>query len=196
MDLRYPIGKFEFAGPATPEQRRRWIAAIKAAPAKFRASVEGLSPKQLDTPYRPGGWTVRQVVHHLPDSHMNAFIRFKLALTEDVPTIKPYDEKRWAELADVRKTPVEVSLALLGAIHERWVNLLKSLGPGDFARTFIHPEHQAPLTLEKTLALYAWHGAHHTAHVTSLSDRMGWKTPKPRAERKPGPRKAKRTRRA
>jgi uncharacterized damage-inducible protein DinB len=194
MDLSYPIGKFEFTGPATPEQRKRWIAEIAAAPAKFRAAVTGLSPKQLDTPYRPGGWTVRQVIHHVPDSHMNAFIRFKLALTEDRPTIKPYDEKRWAELADVRATPVEVSLSLLELIHKRWVAILKSMTPEDFERTFIHPEHQAPLSLEKTLALYAWHGAHHTAHVTALRERMGWKAakPRPRSKAKATARKAKR----
>jgi hypothetical protein len=173
-DLQYPIGKFEWSGQATPEQRKRWIAEIETAPAKLRAAVNGLSAKQLDTPYRPGGWTPRQVVHHVPDSHMNAFMRFKLALTEDQPTIKPYDEKSWANLADVRETPVEVSLALLDSLHRRWVLLLRSMTPADFARSFVHPEHEAPLSLDKTLALYAWHGAHHVAHVTSLRDRMGW----------------------
>ncbi|HUJ39631.1 MAG TPA: putative metal-dependent hydrolase [Candidatus Acidoferrales bacterium] len=174
-DLSYPIGKFQWSGSATPEDRRRHIAAIAAAPAKFRAAVAGLTPSQLDTPYRPGGWTVRQVIHHLPDSHMNAFIRCKLALTESQPTIKPYDEKLWANLADAADTPVETSLALLDALHARWVVLLRAMEPEDFSRLMIHPEHAAPLSLDWILALYAWHGAHHTAHITALRQRMGWK---------------------
>ena len=174
-DLSYPIGKFQWSGSASPEDRRRFIAAIAATPAKFRAAVAGLTPKQLDTPYRPGGWTVRQVIHHLPDSHMNAFVRCKLALTEDQPTIKPYDQELWAKLADAADTPVETSLALLDALHKRWVVLLRSLDPEDFSRLMIHPEHAAPLSLDWILALYAWHGAHHTAHITSLRERMGWK---------------------
>ena len=190
-DLSYPIGKFQWSGSATPEDRRRFIAAIAAAPAKFRAAVAGLTPRQLDTPYRPGGWTVRQVVHHLPDSHMNAFIRCKLALTEDQPTIKPYDEKLWADLADAADTPVETSLLLLESLTDRWVVLLRSMEPGDFSRLMIHPEHAAPLSLDWILALYAWHGAHHTAHITALRARMGWKassrSSKPKAKRH-GPR--------
>jgi uncharacterized damage-inducible protein DinB len=173
-DLQYPVGKFEWTGPATPEQRRRFIAQIAAAPAKFRAAIAGLTPKQLDTPYRPGGWTVRQVVHHVPDSHLNAYIRFKLALTEEGPTIKPYDQDRWSALTDVEDTPIEVSLTLLDALHQRWVVLLRGLEPEDFARVMVHPEHVAPLSLDKVLALYAWHGAHHTAHITALRERMGW----------------------
>lgn len=173
-DLSYPIGKFEFAGPVTPEQRARLIAQIAAAPAIFRAAIAGLSKKQLDTPYRPGGWTVRQVVHHVPDSHLNAYIRCKLALTELKPTIKPYDQERWAALADTEDTPIETSLALLEALHERWVALLRGLPPEDFARIMIHPEHDAPLSLDKLVAHYAWHGAHHTAHITGLRERMGW----------------------
>jgi hypothetical protein len=132
-----------------------------------------LTEAQLQTPYRPGGWTVRQVVHHVPDSHMNAYIRFKLALTEDNPTIKPYDEAAWALLADTAHTPIQESLALLDALHRRWVVLLESLAPGDFARRLTHPEH-GPVTLEWMLQLYAWHGRHHTAHVTALRQREGW----------------------
>jgi uncharacterized damage-inducible protein DinB len=173
-DLSYPIGKFEFAGPVTPEQRARLITQLAAAPAIFRAAVSGLSKKQLDTPYRPGGWTVRQVVHHVPDSHLNAYIRCKLALTEHRPTIKPYDQERWAVLADSEDTPIETSLALLEALQARWVALLRALPPEDFARIMIHPEHDAPLSLDKLVAHYAWHGAHHTAHITGLRDRMGW----------------------
>lgn len=173
-DLSYPIGKFQWSGASMPEERRRHIAAIATAPAKFRAAVAGLTPKQLDTPYRPGGWTVRQVIHHLPDSHMNAYIRCKLALTEEQPTIKPYDQERWAVLDDSKNTPIETSLALFDALHARWVVLLRSLQPEDFSRLLIHPEHSAPMSLDMVLAHYAWHGAHHTAHITALRDRMGW----------------------
>ncbi len=172
-DLRFPIGKFTFEGEITEEARRKLIEEIAAAPAQLRAAVAGLSEEQLDTPYRPGGWTIRQVVHHVPDSHLNSYVRFKLALTEDEPTIKPYDEKRWAELEDVRATPVEVSLTLLESLHRRWVLLLRSLGPADFARKFRHPE-LGVVTLERNVALYAWHGRHHVAHITSLRQRMGW----------------------
>jgi hypothetical protein len=173
MDLRYPIGQFQDAGPVTDEQRQRLIDQIAAAPTKLRAAVEGLSAQQLDTPYRPDGWTIRQVVHHLPDSHLNSYIRFRLALTEDEPTIKPYYENRWAELDDARHAPIDLSLALLEALHRRWVLLLRSLGPQDLARTFIHPE-LGVVDLEKNLSLYAWHGRHHVAHITSLRERMGW----------------------
>ncbi len=171
-DPRYPIGKWP-KDPFTPEHKKQWIADVAAAPARLRAAVEGLSAQQLDTPYRDGGWTVRQVVHHVPESHMNAYIRFKLALTEDVPTIKPYAEDLWAKLEDVPKTPIEVSLALLDNLHERWVILLKSLSDQDFARKFRHPE-MGELTLGLNLGLYAWHGKHHVAHITTLRDRMGW----------------------
>lgn len=174
-DLSFPVGRFEYSGPLSTAERNRLIAEIAAAPAAFRAAVEGLTPKQLDTPYRPGGWTVRQVVHHVPDSHMNAFIRFKLGLTQDQPTINPYDQDRWATLADAADTPIETSLALLEAIHDRWVILMRSLSDEDFARAVNHPEHNSPLTLDKIVALYSWHGRHHTAHVNGLRDRMGWK---------------------
>jgi len=171
-DPRYPIGKWP-KEPFTPEHKKQWVDDVAAAPARLRAAVEGLSPQQLDTPYRDGGWTVRQVVHHVPESHMNAYIRFKLALTEDVPTIKPYMEDRWAQTGDVSKTPIEVSLALLDNLHERWVILLRSLSDQDFARKFRHPE-LGELTLGLNLGLYAWHGKHHVAHITSLRERMGW----------------------
>lgn len=173
MDLRYPIGSFKLEGAPTDEDIRRAIDEIAEAPAKLRAAVERLSPEQLDTPYRPGGWTVRQVVHHVPDSHLNSYCRFKLALTEDEPTIKAYHEDRWAELEDSRATPVEVSLALLESLHKRWVMLLKSLEPADFERTFRHPE-IGVVSLAKNVCLYAWHGRHHAAHITSLRERMGW----------------------
>ena len=172
-DPRFPIGKFHYDGPPTPDQRAQLIADIERAPAALRAAVVGLSPQQLDTRYRDGGWTVRQVTHHLPDSHMNAYVRFKLALTEDDPTIKPYAEDRWAQLADTQSTPVEVSLALLESMHTRWVQLLRSLKPEDWKRTFRHPE-LGSVALEKNVALYAWHGKHHVAHVTELRKKMGW----------------------
>lgn len=172
-DLRYPISKFHFDGPLTEEQKQKSLDDIASAPANLRKAVKGLSEAQLGTPYRPDGWTVRQVVHHVPDSHMNAYIRFKLALTEDEPTIKPYAEDRWAKLADTKATPIEVSLTMLESLHDRWVRLLRSLGPEDWKRTFRHPEMGA-MTLEKTLALYAWHGRHHVAHVTELRRQNGW----------------------
>jgi uncharacterized damage-inducible protein DinB len=174
MDLRYPIGKFKYEGELSDEQRGGAIRQIAEAPAKLRAAVQGLNDEQLNTPYRPEGWTVRQVVHHLPDSHLNAYARFKLGLTEEEPMVKPYDEVRWANLADTRDTPVEVSLVLLDFLHRRWVILLASLRPQDFARRFRHPELGA-MTLDKNLALYAWHGRHHVAHITSLRERMGWR---------------------
>jgi DinB superfamily len=172
-DLRYPIGKFHFDGSMSEEQKNKFIDDIAQAPANLRNAVEGLSQGQLDTPYRDGGWTVRQVLHHVPDSHLNAYVRYKLALTEDEPTIKPYAEDNWAQLADTRATPVEVSLTLLDSLHDRWVRLLRSLQPPDWKRTFRHPE-LGLVSLEKNLALYAWHGRHHVAHVTSLRDRSGW----------------------
>jgi DinB superfamily len=172
-DPRYPIGKFHYEGPPSEAQREKFIADIAQAPEALRAAVQGLSAQQLDTPYREGGWTVRQVAHHVPDSHMNAYVRFKLALTEDEPTIKPYAEDRWAELADTKSTPVEVSLTLLESLHHRWVQLLRSLTPEDWKRQFRHPE-LGVVPLDKNLAQYSWHGRHHVAHVTELRRRMGW----------------------
>jgi hypothetical protein len=172
-DPRYPIGKFNFPAAVTESERAEFISEIEKLPAQLRAAVAGLSEAQLDTPYREGGWTVRQVTHHVPDSHMNAYVRYKLALTEDEPTIKPYAEDRWAELADTKSTPVEVSLAMLENLHERWVQLLRSLGSEDWKRRFRHPD-LGVVSLEKNLALYAWHGKHHVAHVTELRKRVGW----------------------
>jgi hypothetical protein len=172
-DLRYPIGKFHFNGPLPEDQKQSCLNDIAHAPGNLRAAVKGFSDQQLDTPYRPEGWTVRQVVHHVPDSHFNSYVRFKLALTEEEPTIKPYDEDRWARLADTQATPVEVSLTLLESLHDRWVRLLRSLQPEDWKRTFRHPE-LGLVSLEKNLALYAWHGRHHVAHITSLRERNGW----------------------
>ncbi len=172
-DLRYPIGQFHFDGSLTEDQKQKCLNDIAQAPANLRAAVKGLSDQQLDTPYRLEGWTVRQVAHHVPDSHLNAYIRFKLALTEEEPTIKPYAEDRWAQLADTAATPVEVSLALLDSLHDRWVRLLRSLRPEDWQLTFRHPE-LGLVSLEKNLALYAWHGRHHVAHITALRKRNGW----------------------
>jgi hypothetical protein len=196
---RYPIGKFAPPAEITPEVRAVWIKEIAALPENFRAALDGLNDDQLDTPYREGGWTLRQVAHHVPDSHMNAFIRFKWALTEDMPTIKAYDEATWAGLPDVENTPVETSLHLLEALHRRWVALLENLNDADYKRAFIHPEFLPDniqmsnkastdwldksaggdlppyvFLLEKVLGLYAWHGKHHTAHITALRDRLGW----------------------
>jgi uncharacterized damage-inducible protein DinB len=171
-DPRYPIGKFFFEGSTTTEQRKEHISNIEQTPARLRAAVRGLSDQQLDTPYREGGWTVRQVAHHVPDSHMNAYIRFKLALTEDEPTIRPYLEDRWAELPDSKQTPIEVSLALLEALHQRWTLVLRNISDADWKRNFRHPD-MGLLSLEKTLALYSWHGRHHVAHITRLRDKMG-----------------------
>ncbi len=173
MDLRYPVGPFEFTGTLSNGQRQTLIDQIAATPEKMRAAVEGLSDEQLNTPYRPEGWTVRQVVHHVPESHMNSYVRFKLAITEEEPTIKPYFEDRWAQLDDAKQAPIGLSLSLLGALHERWVWFLRSLKEPDFQRTFRHPE-LGTVSLDKNVALYAWHGRHHVAHVTSLRERMGW----------------------
>ena len=173
-DPRYPVGRFEFDGRTSPQLRGEWIAEIATAPGALRAAVSGLMPQQLDTPYRERGWTIRQVVHHVPDSHLNAYIRIKLALTEDEPTIKPYEQDRWAELPDVRATPVETSLTLLECLHRRWVLLLRELAPLDFARRFRHPEQGRSIGLDEVLAMYAWHGRHHVAQITALRSRMGW----------------------
>ncbi len=172
-DLRYPIGRFKRPERLTEEERATHIEAIAETPARLSAAVAGLNAAQLDTPYRPGGWTVRQLVHHLPDSHMNSYMRCRLALTEEEPTIKPYDEARWAELADAKSSPIEPSLALLDNLHKRWVLLLRSLAPSDWERTFRHPE-LGLMRLDQNLALYGWHGRHHVAHITALRERQGW----------------------
>ena len=172
-DLRYPIGKFQFPAEVSDNDRELFIEQIAETPANLRASIEGLSEAQLETPYRPDGWTIRQVIHHVPDSHLNSYIRFRLALTEEEPLIKAYHEDRWAELKDARSAPVEISLALLDALHVRWTELLRALSKEELSRTFRHPE-LGPIRLEQNLALYAWHGRHHVAHITGLRHRMGW----------------------
>lgn len=172
-DLRYPIGKFQAPAYVTDAERTGFVDQIAALPGEMRRAVGGLDDAKLDTPYREGGWTVRQVVHHVPDSHLNAYARFKLALTEDTPTIKTYEEARWAELPEARSAPIAVSLALLDALHQRWVLLLRVLAPVHFGRVFRHPE-MGPMTLDQQVAMYAWHGRHHLAHIGSLRTRMGW----------------------
>ncbi|MDF2938190.1 MAG: hypothetical protein K0Q90_3563 [Paenibacillaceae bacterium] len=170
-DMRFPLGRFHWEEKGNEELRPVWIAGVKELPANLRKAIAGLSEEQLDTPYRPHGWTVRQVVHHLADSHMNSFIRFKLALTEAESVIKPYREEVWAELAD-SAGPVEASLQLLEALHERWGLLLAAMKPEEFGRTFFHPESRETVPLGKALAMYDWHGRHHTAHITALRGRM------------------------
>ena len=173
-DLRFPVGKFVRPESLTPEQRKEAIKTLAEAPAKLKTALKRLNEKQLDTPYRPDGWTVRQVVHHLADSHMNALTRFKLGLTEDMPTIKPYDEARWAELDDGKSKLVDESVQLLTALHARWVYLLERMKPADFSRKINHPEWKQPMSLDTLLALYEWHSRHHVAHITELRKREGW----------------------
>jgi uncharacterized damage-inducible protein DinB len=172
-DLRYPVGEYEPRDNLSPDERASMIAEIAEAPARMRKAIAGLTDDQLDTPYREGGWTVRQVVHHVPDSHVNAYTRFKLALTEEHPTIRPYDEAKWAELSDSRDTPVETSLTLLESLHDRWTRLLRAISGDDYRRTLTHPD-SGVMSLDMLLAMYAWHGRHHVAHITSLRERMGW----------------------
>jgi uncharacterized damage-inducible protein DinB len=172
MEEKYPIGKFQFDGEITDRVTEAWIQEVEDLPNLLRLSVEKLNQEQLDTPYRSGGWTIRQVVHHLADSHMNAYIRIKLALTEENPTIKTYDEGKWAELPD-SKLPIEVSLSMLDALHQRWVTLLRSLSHGDMKKTFFHPD-LGELSVGINIGIYAWHGKHHLAHITSLCSRQGW----------------------
>lgn len=172
MDPRYPVGKFEMPAQVTPEARQAAIEEIASTPAKMRAAVKGLNDSQLDTPYREGGWTVRQVIHHVPDSHMNALIRLKLALTEENPTIKPYNETLWADLPDARM-PIEVSQTLLDSVHARWDRIWRSLKPEHFARKLVHPDH-GQRNVDWLLFMYTWHGKHHTAHITELRRQKGW----------------------
>jgi hypothetical protein len=175
IDPRYPIGRFERPTTSlTAAQRAAAIDTIAKAPAELRAAVRGLNDSQLDTPYRDGGWTVRQVVHHVPDSHLNAYVRFKLALTEDTPTIKPYDEAKWAELEDGRSALVDESLTLLESLHLRWVYLLRRMQPADFSRVLTHPDWKGPMSLDVLLALYSWHSRHHVAHITELKKKKKW----------------------
>ena len=172
--LSFPLGPYVPEESLTPARRAELIGQISDAPTRLRAAVDRLTDEQLDTRYRPDGWTVRQLAHHVPDSHLNAYIRFKLALTEVNPTIKPYDEARWAELPDTAGTSVAVSLVLLEALHRRWVVLLRAMTDAEWSRTFFHPEKQQSLSLDWFLGLYAWHGRHHVAHITGLRERMGW----------------------
>jgi len=184
-DLRYPVGTWQRpAGAVEASQRREWISQIADAPAQMRAAVAGLSEKQLDKPYRPGGWTVRQVVHHMADSHMNAFTRFKLGVTEEEPTIKTYEEQLWAELAD-SKSAIEPSLAILENLHARWLLTLRATPADAWARKVRHPQ-WGTMTLDELISQYAWHGRHHVAHITSLRERSGWtaKTQPSRKNRK------------
>ena len=172
MDRKYPIGKFQFDGEITNSVTKDWINEIEELPSLLRAAVKDLDNEQLDTPYRSGGWTVRQVIHHLADSHMNAYVRFKLALTEEKPVIKPYDETEWAELSDY-KLPIDISLSLLEEMHKRWTNLLRSLNPADMEKIFIHPD-SGEVSIGKNIGIYAWHGRHHLSHITSLCSRKSW----------------------
>lgn len=174
-DVRYPVGRMPVPErAATAAEREQWIASIETLPPRLREAVRGLTAQQWQTAYRPGGWTVQQVVHHIPDSHLNGYTRFKLALTEDNPTIKPYEQDAWAELPDTRDTPTDVSLSLLAALHRRWALLLRSLPDAAFARTVHHPEHGRSFTIDQLLAQYAWHSEHHLAHITRLRSRAGW----------------------
>ena len=173
QDLRYPIGLYE-PKPFSKEQKEEWLADIQFLPQALEHAVSNLDEAQLQTPYREGGWTVHQLVHHVADSHMNAYCRFKLGYTEEKPTIRPYEEKLWAETADVKELPINVSLTLLHALHQRWYAFLKSFSDADFERTVYHPEHKKEFTLWHLLGMYAWHSRHHTAHITSLRERKGW----------------------
>nr|WP_249435767.1 putative metal-dependent hydrolase [Paenibacillus sp. Marseille-Q4541] len=172
-DLRYPIGQ-EKLDPVNDANLKEWIQNINLLPQKLKEAVNNLSEEQLNTPYRPDGWNVRQVVHHVADSHMNCFIRFKLALTENNPTIRPYEETLWAELPDAKSEPIDSSLNIIEGLHTRWIILLNSLMPEDFNRTFYHPGSQKTLTLGECVRLYSWHSLHHTSHITSLRERMNW----------------------
>jgi hypothetical protein len=174
VDARYPVGRFQRPESIGAPELARYIEIIEAAPSQYRTVVEGLSSAQLDTPYREGGWTIRQVIHHVPDSHMNAYIRFKLALTENEPVIKPYDEAAWAQLRDAADTPVETSLTLLESLHNRWGVLMRSMSGPDWKKTYFHPEIKASVALETVAAMYAWHCGHHAAHIAELRKSRGW----------------------
>jgi hypothetical protein len=172
-DLKYPIGRY-VPQPFSEEQKQRWLADLQFLPAELEQAILNLDRHQLDTPYREGGWRVQQLVHHIADSHMNAYVRFKLALTEDNPQIKPYEEALWANLADVDVLPVNISTTLLYALHQRWVAAIKDLADEQWQRTVYHPEHKKEMTLWFLLGMYAWHCRHHVRHITALRERMGW----------------------
>ncbi len=172
--MAYPIGRYEVPEKYLPELQNEWIVAIEALPKWMDLCIENLDADQLDTPYRPGGWTINQVIHHVADSHMNAYIRLKLSLTEDSPVVKPYDENLWAELPDVDTVPVNVSITLLHALHRRWVQVLRNMQPEDWERTYFHPEHERYVPLWEMTDQYAWHGRHHMEQIRGLRQRMGW----------------------
>lgn len=172
-DPRYPIGKYQ-PQPYSEQQKKEWLADIQFLPEEVERAILNLDAAQLHTPYREGGWTVQQLVHHIADSHMNAYIRFRLGLTEDNPTIKPYDENEWVRLADIDTVPINVSLTLLHALHQRMLATIKDLTPEQWERKITHPEHGREMTLWFLLGLYAWHGRHHTAHITTLRTNKGW----------------------
>lgn len=174
MDARYPIGKYQ-PQPFSEKQKQDWINDIRFLPLALENAILNLDEAQLNTPYRDGGWTVKQLVHHVADSHVNAYCRFKLGLTEDNPTIKPYEEAKWAELKDTQNLPVNISLTLLHAVHLRWHEVLINITDEEFNRTVFHPEHQKEMSLWFLLGMYAWHSKHHTAHVTALREKMNWR---------------------
>ncbi len=173
-NLSYPIGKLRYPDEISEEYLQANIEAIRSTPERMAAAVSGLNDEQMDTPYRPGGWTVRQLVHHLPDSHMHSYLRFHWAITEDSPMIKPYDEKAWATMDYHQSVPVEVSLSLLKAIHDRWMILIDNLTEADMACSYRHPEDGQIYSVKKAILVYGWHGDHHIAHITELRKRMGW----------------------
>ncbi len=172
-NLKYPVGRFDWSRQVSKEDRIKAIQTIAAFPAKMRDAVKSLNDAQLNTPYRPDGWTIRQVVHHCPDSHMNAYIRFKLALTENSPTIKPYEQTEWAKLPDSKLDP-EVSLQLIESVHKRWVTIMENMTDEEWELGWIHPDHNAFQAMKQVVTLYGWHCEHHRAHITRLKDRMGW----------------------
>lgn len=173
MDPRYPIGQYE-PQPFSSRQKKEWLQDIQFLPSLLEQVIENMDEQQLNTPYRDGGWTVKQLVHHVADSHMNAYIRFKLGMTEEKPTIKPYEEALWANLADVDKVPINISITLLYTLHTRWHAAIRDLADADWNRTVFHPEAKKELSLWYLLGSYAWHGKHHTAHITALRERRGW----------------------
>jgi hypothetical protein len=172
-DLRYPKGKY-LPQPFSQKQKEEWLLDIKFLPSELELAVQNLDAHQLQVPYREGGWTVQQLIHHIADSHMNAYMRFRLGLTEDNPTIRPYDQDAWAKLNDMQTVPINVSLTLLHALHKRWYATIKDLSEGEWERTVFHPEHKKKISLWELLGIYAWHGKHHIAHITNLRERMGW----------------------
>ena len=172
-DLRYPVGKY-LPLPFSHKQKEEWLLDLKFLPSELELAVQNLDAHQLETPYREDGWTVQQLVHHVADSHINAYVRFKLALTEENPTIRPYEQDDWVKLNDVKTVPINVSLTLLHALHQRWLAMVENLSEDEWERTVFHPEHKKQISLWELLGMYAWHGKHHVAHITSLRERHGW----------------------